>query len=289
MPKCNASKCIMCGGGENKEDLPKCTFYHDRPMITKIDCSDLSVSKFHLQILNTKHNRNLIYSLTKYEGDIEFNKNEVEECIKIIVTHNLKYHVCARLFKSEYGVGVQAIRNIPKKTYIFDNTLGSCIQYHPVSFTEKEVEDAAGPTVSAYIKDFYLSEKRQNNGDTILSLPINVLGPNTMDISFFLNHSDTPNLGIKNNKKECDMTVYYSLRDIKINEELTIDYNKFDLSEKVINKFMPFLLPKQKTQKRRISNSTSSNTKTSNDSTDFTTSSKTETSSTPKNLKNSKK
>lgn len=45
------------------------------------------------------------------------------------------------------------------------------------------------------------------------------------DICTYTNHSDDPNLFFK---KVDDVYYFYTLRDIKKDEELTIDYSKFD-------------------------------------------------------------
>jgi SET domain-containing protein len=48
---------------------------------------------------------------------------------------------------------------------------------------------------------------------------------NRFDICTYTNHSDNPNLFFK---KEDNNYYFYTLRDIKKDEELTIDYSKFD-------------------------------------------------------------
>ncbi len=53
---------------------------------------------------------------------------------------------------------------------------------------------------------------------------------NRIDISYFLNHSDTPNC-FWNEKDDS----FYTLENIKIGEELTLDYNKYIVSDLVKN------------------------------------------------------
>ena len=49
-------------------------------------------------------------------------------------------------------------------------------------------------------------------------------------LSYFLNHSDTPNC-FWNEKDDS----FYTLENIKIGEELTLDYNKYIVSDLVKN------------------------------------------------------
>jgi SET domain-containing protein len=51
-----------------------------------------------------------------------------------------------------------------------------------------------------------------------------------MEIGWYLNHSKTPNAYHKNYN-------YYALRDIKADEEITIDYNSLEESENVKEEF----------------------------------------------------
>ena len=49
---------------------------------------------------------------------------------------------------------------------------------------------------------------------------------NHMWITWYLNHSNNPNITLDNNE-DC----YYALKDIQENEELLVDYNQFDEPE----------------------------------------------------------
>ena len=49
-----------------------------------------------------------------------------------------------------------------------------------------------------------------------------------MDISYFLNHSDNPNC-FWNESDDC----FYVFKDIKVGEELTLDYSKYITSDLV--------------------------------------------------------
>jgi hypothetical protein len=242
----NSDRKYACKYSDNKKSI----------RIPDFTCND--VHKAKLEILNAPHNKLLLqdtvysnYKLEPNQKQISLNKYEFESNIKVILEHNLKFHVFARLQKSEYGVGVFAIRDIPADVSIFDSTLGSCINYHPVRFSEKDISilfgqnTITGDSVSSYLKDFYLSSENQQ-----LSLPVNILGPNMIDISFFLNHGvgNEENVKIDYSDPDCDMTNYRTTRKINAGEELKIDYNKFHLPNTVLHQTMPFLKPQSNNQ-----------------------------------------
>jgi SET domain-containing protein len=93
---------------------------------------------------------------------------------------------------------------------------------------------AMGPQVYSLLKDFCLGSQKND-----MYFPVSALGPNALDISFFLNHSDAPNVAI--DFKGCDMSYYIAGRDIKQGEELTIDYKQFDFPDSLMIEHMPFL------------------------------------------------
>ena len=107
------------------------------------------------------------------------------------------------------GVGVVAIRNIPKNINPFR---GSPDNYKLIPFEKKELSGVR-PEVFRMISDFFASEK-----DTIL---IPEMGLNALDLSFFMNHSKNPNVKVGTNED------FYTTREIKKGEELTTDYTTF--------------------------------------------------------------
>ena len=54
---------------------------------------------------------------------------------------------------------------------------------------------------------------------------------NNINISYFLNHSDTPNC-IWKEENDC----FFSLKDLKVGEELTLDYEDYLVSDLVLDK-----------------------------------------------------
>lgn len=228
-------------------------------------CPKGGLSDLELNVLNNKHNKYLLcdsyleiaggrrkvedhYAKHDEPMPIAIDRRRAKNDLKYILEHNLRYHVFAYLGKSQYGVGVFALRDIPANTYIFDNTLGQCVNYESVSFSKKDIEKIFSPmgqnqtnVMFDYLKNFYLSANKND-----ISLPINLLGPNMIDLSFFLNHSSQPNVSVQY-PDDCDMSAYRSKMNIPAGTELTINYHDFHLPQPVLYKFMPFLFQEPQT------------------------------------------
>lgn len=110
------------------------------------------------------------------------------------------------------GVGVFAILNIPKGTYIFkgDNT--------PLNWLDSDKIDLElmEPEIKKIYKDFCIEKNEKSK--LIYGCPTSF---NNMTISWFLNHSKSPNVIC-----DCEYN-FYAARDIKIDEELTVDYSTY--------------------------------------------------------------
>lgn len=113
------------------------------------------------------------------------------------------------------GVGVFAVRNIPKGKDPFLGISGG--RWHKFHIKELSRIDKE---VKKMIDDFFVIEK-----DGYVYLPEG--GLNGIDISFFLNNSDKPNLKIVGDGK--DEALYFrTLRNIKKGEELSVSYSTYD-------------------------------------------------------------
>lgn len=120
---------------------------------------------------------------------------------------HLQADVYCRLMPSKiHGVGVFAIRDIPKGISPF---AGSHI-YKEVIFSKDELRNLH-PEVKKIINDFLISE------GTKVFIPS--FGLNGIDISFFINHSNSPTIFV--DKKG----IFRAMKDIHKGEELTYDYN----------------------------------------------------------------
>jgi SET domain-containing protein len=126
------------------------------------------------------------------------------------VFKQLKQDVFCRICKSPIsGVGVFAIKKIIKGR----NPFIGCFSEDYFEFTPKEIESLESG-IKKYVKDMCALQKG------ICYLP--KCGVARIDISFFLNHSKTPNMREIN-----EGDGFVAKRDIDIGEELTVDYETY--------------------------------------------------------------
>lgn len=131
---------------------------------------------------------------------------------------HLKNDVYVRLKKSKHGIGVFAIRDIPKGVDPFvgcDNT-GRELKIKRDELTGLNLE------VFKLLQDFCVFE---NGGYWI---PAN--GLNSINVAWYLNHSKAPNMYASNHGED-----FLPLRDIKAGEELLVDYDTYDESGDAAN------------------------------------------------------
>lgn len=134
---------------------------------------------------------------------------------KKLILQNLKNTYC-RLGSSKIeGVGVIAVRDIPKGKNPFFGIKNS--KFH--KFTAKELK-TLDKGVKKMIDDFFYIEK-----DGSVNITENAL--NGLDISFFVNNSDKPNMKIYDEKSN-DSFSFKTIRKIKKGEELTFSYLEYD-------------------------------------------------------------
>ena len=118
--------------------------------------------------------------------------------------------VYCRIGVGKYGVGIIAIKNIPKGIDpLFDTTK---VKY--LSVTPKELI-GIHPSVMNLINDFCPLQ------DGKYWVPSN--GMNSIAVGYYLNHSKEPNMvAVKDGEQ------FITKRTIKAGEELTVDYNTYD-------------------------------------------------------------
>jgi len=116
--------------------------------------------------------------------------------------------VYTRLKPSDiHGVGVFAILDIPKDTYIFNGDNSKMV------WVDKSVIDKQDEEIIKLYDDFCII--KGNKYYCIDSF-------NNLNVCWYLNESkDDPNVGCDDNYE------FYALRDIKKGEELTMDYSSF--------------------------------------------------------------
>jgi len=118
------------------------------------------------------------------------------------------------------GVGLIAIRDIPKGTFLFKATNPE-VKY----YTYKYLRDNGIPlSVIKMIKKYFANDKKG------IELPIDFYDDTFLQIVFYINHSNNPNV------KHIDSSnSYVTKRKIKKNEELTINYNTNDYCPECIH------------------------------------------------------
>jgi len=132
---------------------------------------------------------------------------------------NLKSQTYCRLRPDSFGgVGVFAIRDIPVGVNPFIYGNGVC-PIKTMNIPDKVVK-TFDPEIQRMINDFYSFDSESGTWG------ISKMGLNGNDISFYLNTSQTPNVRIVNTKK-CDMYTFKTIRPIRKDEELFINYDNY--------------------------------------------------------------
>ncbi|MDP2933910.1 MAG: SET domain-containing protein [bacterium] len=108
-----------------------------------------------------------------------------------------------------HGVGIFAIKKIPKGTNPFN--LAKPIEW--IKYNRSELTKLP-KHVKKIVSDFYAGDKK--------SVWLPALGLNVFDISFYINHSDNPNMISADGGEN-----FVAARNIRAGEELTSDYNTY--------------------------------------------------------------
>ena len=143
---------------------------------------------------------------------------------KLKMIDHLKNDIYCRVGVSKIsGVGVIAIKNIPKGVDPF-KTLS---KYNdPIIELRDEDLISLPKNVKNIVNDFFgnvdmSSGKKRKIYDILAS------GPNNINISFYMNHSDDPNISII----EVEGSAYLEFvtnKEVKVGKELTIDYEQYN-------------------------------------------------------------
>jgi SET domain-containing protein len=120
--------------------------------------------------------------------------------------------VCCRLKPSKiHGIGLFAIRNISKG----ENPFKSEPKQKWIKVNKSEFKDV-DKEILKIINDFYWFDEKGNGW-------IPEKGFYAMGLSFYMNHSKKPNV-----KRIDDNGNFATMRKIKKNEELTVDYDLYE-------------------------------------------------------------
>ena len=126
---------------------------------------------------------------------------------------DLENNIYCRLAPSRvHGIGIFAIRDIPKGTNPFPGCRIARWRAIPL---QKVLGDKKIPaSVKEFVQDIFAQKKKT------FYFPDHSL--NAIDISYFLNHSDSPNVGIRK-----DGNAFITLRIVRKGEELFSDYRTY--------------------------------------------------------------
>ncbi|MBF0315309.1 MAG: SET domain-containing protein [Oligoflexia bacterium] len=135
---------------------------------------------------------------------------------KKLIDH-LKNDIYCRIGVSKiHGVGVMAIKSIPKGINPFKNLSKEKEKIIELDDTDlKKVNNE----VKKMVKDFFGAN--QKSYDVLYD------GPNHLNLSYYLNHSDKPNLDLIEGPS--NYLEFKTNRNIKKGEELFINYNDYQL------------------------------------------------------------
>jgi len=116
------------------------------------------------------------------------------------------------------GIGVFAIKTIPKGVNPFKILAKDKDKI--IELDDNDIKNM-DKNVKKIVNDFF------GQGDKIKRYDVLASGPNNLNISYYLNHSDKPNLDIVE-MEGSNYLGFVANRIIKEGEELTIDYSKYE-------------------------------------------------------------
>ena len=135
------------------------------------------------------------------------------------IIKNLEKDIYCRIQASKtHGVGVFAIKDIPKGTYPYKTTYGNCSKSRHINISSDDIKKVPKGVIK--ILDDFIGLDEDNK----YSIPIS--GINTLDISFYMNHDKKNNIDIVDNLN-CGFVLFRANKLIKKGKELFINYDKF--------------------------------------------------------------
>lgn len=187
----------------------KCIEYAD-PQLQCLPCKILwKIKRNTIRLLPPKAKKiDILTPDEKIKADFE-NKARIKDQVFETTNNTLPHNgVFTRLRPSMiHGVGVFAIKDIPKDTNIFTGDNSKMVWVNKGEIEKQE------PAIRDLYDDFCIIQGNK------YYCPDNF---NNLSVGWYLNESkDNPNVGCDDNYD------FYALRDIKKDEELTVDYSTF--------------------------------------------------------------
>jgi len=132
---------------------------------------------------------------------------------------NNLHNTYVRIMQSKiHGVGVIAIKDIPIGVNPFEHATNKC-GINKFKRIHKDKLVGVDKQVIKMLDDFLGLDD-----DGYYDIPSE--GMNTLDVSFYMNFSEKPNIDIVNSKN-CNFAIFRTNRVIKKGEELLINYNNY--------------------------------------------------------------
>ena len=134
------------------------------------------------------------------------------------LSRKLQSTVYTRVTRSDvHGVGVRAVRPIPKGT----NPFGGTTYRNDLVPMSKEQVDALDAPIARLVRDFCLPDA----DGVYWVMPT---GFNMLNVSFYVNHGEgrDANIELVNDDSGGTLCNFRATRDIQIDEELLFDYNR---------------------------------------------------------------
>jgi SET domain-containing protein len=146
---------------------------------------------------------------------------------------NLKNETFCKIGVSKIsGVGVIAVKDIPKGVEIFKCCNNDETDL-PIEINTNDLKEV-DKNVIEHAKNFLIP-----SGPSTYPFPRK--GLNSINIIFYLNHSDRPNTEFSLTGDLDDFVSFVTSRGIEKGEELTQDYNNLSNDEEKLTKQFPFL------------------------------------------------
>lgn len=145
--------------------------------------------------------------------------------------YNLKHNTYCRLAPSKiHGVGVFAVKNIPKGVNPFKMTANREIKYNSIKLSKDDI-DQLDKNVKKIVTDFITLTGCTEGTSSKNYYYIPYLGMNCIDMSFYMNHSDKNNVIVNSKGTNPNYDSFVTARAIRQGEELTINYHDYELLE----------------------------------------------------------
>jgi hypothetical protein len=139
------------------------------------------------------------------------------------------------------GSGVIAIKDIQPNTNPFMHTENACYFYNSVNLSNRTIKKLKNKEVKKIVRDFICPDENKKYA-------IPYLGFNSLNVSYYLNHSIIPNLSVMSDN--CEYLGFRTNRLIRQGEELFINYNDYTDNFEELMKFQKsnytcdFMIPK---------------------------------------------